>query len=795
MKKGDIMQDVPFNDQRTVTDQQFFEHLNLPGECGKQLTAALKSGDLAQARRAVAEHFRTRKTPRWPFYMHGTAWLEIDGRGSALAKADKLLRDEFTNSWPQFQSLNLSTGTPDPDWPRGIKEMQTSIARFSFIPELTTAFSLTGKVEYLKKARDLMYSFVKAYPFVLEEGFHEDHDRYFGGTANPTLTVTYRCFRWMDFIHSGAFQVPGLLSDEDVVWNIKQLWFYSMQFYRFVGDAMRKDNHHLVDHGHMPFAMGCMFPEFSIGDEMLEQGRKTIAHHFSHNIFKDGGYAEHSTKYQYHILYHYLNPQAQAKANGVKLFNQSQLDLLTKWTEFSARACKPNGMLSDFGDEFGGELSYLFGSLAVPVMTPELAAMSRALGFEPGELKTETPASLTRRFSDWQPGQPARVGLSPFYSEDKTVKKPAPNSLPKPASIQYPNGGYTFFRTDWTPQADFLGVAHYTDCNPHCHTHWDMMSFVLHTQGRTLIGDPATWIYTDERRFFGASAQETRGYHYAVDSHNCLVMNDDTLKPLKALGHGCCWGGYPPKHGLGLFKAGGPIELAEIWHDAYAPTRHRRFVVQVNGIGYVFVDLLARPGLDLRPHQYSQRYHFEGGVAIEPTLPESGHNLSVSLGDASCVIVPGRETETFWKSWRDQYLSGVKEVDPANTGGPWVAELTRRMQGPSVFTNFILTHGASAKRSPVARYLGKSPSKAFFQQHEGLSAHAVDLGERGTLLVASCPYGKPLECAELTTDAELAVVVLDAKGAVQHFAMARGSNLKVHGKNLAGNRKRDWQTG
>src|SRR6185369_7628110 len=115
---------------------------------------------------------------------------------------------------------------------------------------------------------------------------------------------------------------------------------------------------------------------------------------------------------------------------------------------------------------------------------------------------------------------------------------------------------------------------------PHSHTHWDMMSFVLHTQGRTLIGDPATWLYTDPRIFTPPHGQELRGYTYSVDAHNCLVMNDDTLKTIKALGHGCSWGGYPPKHGLGIFEVGGPIEVAEIWHDAYAPTRHRRFVVQ-----------------------------------------------------------------------------------------------------------------------------------------------------------------------------------------------------------------------
>jgi hypothetical protein len=71
----------------------------------------------------------------------------------------------------------------------------------------------------------------------------------------------------------------------------------------------------------------------------------------------------------------------------------------------------------------------------------------------------------------------------------------------------------------------------------------------------------------------------------------------------------------------------------------------------------------------------------------------------------------------------------------------------------------------------------------------------VELGARGTLLVASCPYRKALDCADLSTDAELAVVVLDDKGDVQNFAMARGTTLKVRGKNMVSGRKRDWQSG
>ncbi|MCW8129319.1 MAG: heparinase II/III family protein [Planctomycetota bacterium] len=724
--------------------------------------------------------------------MHGTAWLEIDGRGKVLEKADGLLRGIFRNAWPDFGNDGLGAR---PDWHRGIDLQGTSIARNVFAVELSTAFALTGKVAYARKALEYMRAYAEGVPFVLEPGFHEDHDRYFGGRGNETLTLIYRCVRWIDVMHSGVMHAPGVFSDEDVFWLVKSLWFYAMQFYRFVGDAMRRDNHHLVDHGHAPFVLGIMFPEFSVARALLDQGRKTILHHFGHNVFADGGYAEHSTKYQYHITYHYLNPMAIAKANGLRLFSPAQEALLAKWVEFNAHACKPDGVLSDFGDEFGGSHAYLFGSLAVPVMSPRLAALARALGYEPGSLSYESPAALAARFKHWKPGKAPRVGLSPHFEKRKAPAKPAAKVLPVPAA-QYPHGGYTFLRSAWTKDADYMAVAHYTDCLPHGHAHWDMLSFVLHTQGVTLIGDPATWIYTDKRNW---ESQEMRGYAYAVDAHNCLVMNDDTLKPIKALGHGCCWGGYPPKHGLGLLRTGGPIEVAELWHDAYAPTRHRRYVVHVCGLGFVFVDLLSRPGLDLRPHQYSQLFHFEGGVEITPGKPAAGQTLRAWKEPASCLIVPGAEAETKWKAWRDERLANLYGVSRSPEGkrgpAPWVAELTRRIQGPSVFTNFLITRPSMDVPSvPSARYLGSEPARWLFQQHEGLSAHALDLGRHGTLYVASCPYGKTLEHAELATDAELAVVLADARGKNTAWCMAKGSRLRVRGRKLYAGKRSDWRS-
>ena len=282
-----------------------------------------------------------------------------------------------------------------------------------------------------------------------------------------------------------------------------------------------------------------------------------------------------------------------------------------------------------------------------------------------------------------------------------------------------------------------------------------------------------------------------------VDSHNCLVMDDDTLKPLMACGHRCFWGGYPPRHGLGLVRSGGPIELLEAWHDAYVPTRHRRFFVHVRGIGFVFIDILGRPELDLRPRQYAQRFHLELGVRSMPRRPAPGAALGVSKGAARALIIPGREVASLWNGWADERLRHAGAL-PVSTRPPQVAELVRVVQGPAVFTTRLVTDRAAraARRTrPVPVYLGSQPGRSGFRQHEGLSAHDLDLGAAGRLLVATCPYGERLDHPMLATDGEAAVVHLDPHGRIKAWCLARGSRLAVNGRDLVRGTHREWREG
>lgn len=785
------------DDQRLATDDDFLDQLRLPGAAGRRLRVARATGDRATVVATVAGHYRTRSSPRWPFYMHGTPWPEINGRGQVMAKAEALLGPDprLKGSWPPFIEAALGAQSAA-DWERVAGQVGGTVSRTTFVVELSTAFALTGRIEFVQRAMALIKSFVAAFPFVLEDGFHEDHDRHFGGGPNNSGDCYARSKRWMDFMHCGALQAPGAVGDEDVFWLVKQCWFYAEQYARLVGDVLRRDNHHLTDHGGAPFFYGVMFPEFAGAARWRAYGQRVVRHHFAANLLDDDCYAEHCTKYQYHILYMYFAPWSIARANRIALFTPRQERRMRGWIGFLAGMGKPDGVIAEFGDEFGGSLAQLFNTLATPVMDRELAAIARALGHQPGELRVESPGSVAAAMAEWD-GSAPRIGLSPWFDRAASPAKPAASAQPAapttPPTRTWPAGGFSVFRSAWDRDADFLAVSHYRDSIPHGHTHWDMLSFVLHTGGQTLIGDPATWLYTDPGVSSRADARETRGYSYAVDAHNCLVMDDDTLKTLKALGHPCSWGGYPPQHGTGLFRAGGAIEVLEAWHDAYAPTRHRRFTVHVRGVGFVFVDLLARPGLDLRPHQYSQRFHAEGDVVPSATAPAPGAAVRLERGGATCWIVPGGEAHNAWATWQDQRLAGVFGIPAERVrGGPWVLELTRRIEGPSAFITALLT---GAVESPRARYLGAEPQREGFGQHDGLAADAIDLGQRGTVLIATCPYRKPLDHAEFATDAELAVAHLDARGRVVAWAMARGSYLRIGTKTVASGRRTPWREG
>ena len=146
------MRQSPHVHQTDTTDLQFLEELTIRGPAGGRLRRALSDGDLPAARKTVAGHFRTRRAPAWSYWSHGSPWHQTDAVGSVLEKAQQLLQHRFRNSWPPHQWMDLHNSAASVAWHKGLASANTSIARGTWITELTTAFALTGDRRFARKA-------------------------------------------------------------------------------------------------------------------------------------------------------------------------------------------------------------------------------------------------------------------------------------------------------------------------------------------------------------------------------------------------------------------------------------------------------------------------------------------------------------------------------------------------------------------------------------------------------------------------------------------------------------------
>ncbi|MBN4074064.1 heparinase II/III family protein [bacterium AH-315-E10] len=765
-----------YQDQTAFSDEDFLNLIRLPG------VPSLKSSQ--NTVNTVANYFRKRKEPRWCFYMHGTDWPGGGDRRPILDAAKKLKRHIFSNSWAPYQYVDLKT-KDGIDWEKGNTALRVSLHRHSFVPEMTGAFAQTGDQSYLRLCFDLIKSYIQDMPFKLDPRFFEDHDSYFGGEGHNTLAVCRRNFRWVDFMYSGALQVPGLLSDDEVFFLIKHLCFQTYQYYRLVGHPMRPDNHHLVDHGYATYLSGIVFPEFTFSEEMKRYGTKVIHHHINTNLFDDGCYAEHSTKYQYHITFSLFSVLLIANENNEKLLTLKQKKSMSKWLHFFAHACQPDGVLATFGDEQGSRIRYLFETLAPALRDPEITAMAEGLGYHLDEPKSYSAADLVHHVKGWKNKIPNYHG---FPQAVGNPSSPSPNAS---RMGHYPKGGFTFMRNSWRDDSDFAGISHYSESMVHGHTHWDMMSFNLFCGGESLIDDPASFLYQQHRDKGPEIFQRYRGYLYSVQAHNCMIINDNTLKNIEALGHECHWGGEPPRHTLPLAYEGKSFNLLECSHDGYAPFRHRRYFIQLTGLGFATVDIMNETNAEaMRPHEYKQFLHGNFDVKVSELGPLV--QLQFTRNNASLCVVPGLSSDCRFELKTDEWLAGLKLKDRELKKGPVVASLVRRHRSRSVFSTFYFTNCKKVSR-PRVESLGE-PMAMYTEPHSGISAHVLHGADKSRFILISCPFDAVLDTKVCRTDAKLAMLHYNKQGRLIDWFMAGGRYLKANGLSISKKKKVKFET-
>src|SRR5688500_666839 len=75
------MHQIDLIHQLQATDEQFLDQLALPSAAAIGLARARRDADVGASHAVVAQHFRTRRTPIWSFYSHGSPWHQTDAIG------------------------------------------------------------------------------------------------------------------------------------------------------------------------------------------------------------------------------------------------------------------------------------------------------------------------------------------------------------------------------------------------------------------------------------------------------------------------------------------------------------------------------------------------------------------------------------------------------------------------------------------------------------------------------------------------------------------------------------------
>jgi len=604
------------NDQRTFTDEQFFETLDLTYRPLKAVKNAVARGDLAAARAGVLQHFRTRTRPVMTCFRTDPHWSDwgnvtVRVRAEALCQ-NKVYEDEQT-------LVDVGGGKPEHggiDFARACR-INHEIRRQGAMATLAQAWSLAETAEdkqrYAAALERWMRGFAAAVPFVVPGTFHREAFSEFGGPGREQLASCYVLFHWGDVIRSDVFRTPGALPEDFGFWLLKQFRFLAFQFTRLLGSSWRADNHHLMERGVAPYYLGVQFPEFRRAGQMERYGRLIIIRHFDHNVLPDNVGSEHCSAYNYRCFIRHAMPTSIARANGRSLLGATRERQLRDWLEHTAYLCAPDGRLVDTGD---GEASTLY----------RIAEQSGAM-FGNGMVK----------------GVLGSLGcegpVNPAYQRRWERVHPV---LPKATSRIYPFAGHLVMRDGWRPDSMFLHVAIKNRSLYNIHAHWNIYEFTLAAHGKRLIGNP-------NARTYGLPAGVTRGFYFSMDAHNTLIIDDDNLKCHRALAN--AWGLQPPR--IASARAAlnaGRFDYATFTHRGYLPLVHRRDVLFVRGRYFIMTDgitmdfagfntTFAGEG-DIRPHTYRQRVHFEKDVVAEP----GPHANSVMARDtrsaAGVLIVP-----------------------------------------------------------------------------------------------------------------------------------------------------------
>jgi hypothetical protein len=496
---------------------------------------AFETADPHAAAQALLDHFRERTRPAFYFSQDTITSIAEAARrdfpeevDATMARADRTVEHAFPSTCAPtiVEWISLPQEIPWTNPPRGGKDLEDTLARSLFWVDLGLAYAYTGDAHYAQAFADQLESWLDHVPLPATT----DANR--GTVWWTTLNAGLRCESWpwayYLFLNSPAI-TPELHARMLAVLAEHALLLH--QYHASTGSNWASmEMRGLLN-------LGILFSEFKESAVWRDYARDTLLKCLKEQVRPDGVQIEQSPSYHNVCLMVFAQAMHLARLNDVR-FPEALQNTLAKMATFTLWSLDPQGLLvalSDTDRDNSGR---------------QTLATAALLGIE-GPWRSQ--AKL----------EPQHYWL--FGPEACTVlKDPVP--APPDTLRVFPDAGYVFMRSDWTPAARYAAF----DCGPHGgpHGHLDLLNLEIHGYGAMLVADPGRYGY------FQAGGKRPE---IATPVHNTISLDDASYTPsetapdqeyeLVAAEQRDGWTHVYGRHRAYAHLAGAPTVERRVWFD------------------------------------------------------------------------------------------------------------------------------------------------------------------------------------------------------------------------------------
>lgn len=348
------------------------------------------------------------------------------------------------------------------DWrinPIGYLEWMHALNRHSWFQSLIHAYQKTGNEKYAEKLDYFLKTWLDQNP--------EPVDHNGGGDpAWETLSTSARPrHTWLSIWY--ALQESPALKPETRIDMLKSFWAHAEHLTRYEG---YRNNWFIVESAVIA-VLGIMFPEFKRAETWKTRGYERLTEAIEEQVWPDGTQFEISAGYHAMSGSGFELPYEMAIKNNISIspLLAERLEKMYEYTAYTSRPDFSHPSLNDSGGVSGGRVTW---------------ALNGAKLFNRDDLR-------------W-------VG--------SLGKEGAPPSV---TSRVFEDSGISVFRSDWSPDANYLIF----DAGPYsaAHQHEDKLSFELCVGSDPLIVDPGISSYMKD---------PWTDYYKHTRSHNTVMIDE-----------------------------------------------------------------------------------------------------------------------------------------------------------------------------------------------------------------------------------------------------------------------------